>query len=113
MHYMAFEKDRHTFDKAGFMLDKLTGDIAGQKQMAIAKHDDDGSEYPKWVKPHKDQVVEINGNKVAPLWPDFAIDRETKEVAVLVHDQAEEEKARGVEYPEDVDERAEEELDEK
>ena len=108
---MAFEKGRHTFNSKGFLIDKETGGVAGQNQRPHPKHENDGGEYPKWVKAHKSHVVEVNGNKIAPLWPDCAIDRHTKDVSVLVHDQAEEEKALGVEYPEDGDEAIERELD--
>ncbi len=90
---MAFDKDRHEFDKRGFMVEKDTKEVAGQKERWLEKHEHHGSEYPKWVKPHKDHVIEVHGNKVAPNH-EFAIDRDSKEVAVKVHDATEEEKVK-------------------
>ncbi len=97
---MAFDKDRHTFNAKGFMVDKETRDVVGQMPRPLEKLKGDGDDYPKWVKPHKDHVIEVHGNKVAPNH-EFAIDRDSKEVHVLVHDAAEEEKAkRGHDRPE-------------
>ncbi len=91
---MAFDSERHKIDfNTGFILEKDTGEVIGQKPKSISKSEDDGSEYPKWVKPHSSFVVEVNGHKLAPLYPDFSVHRDTNEVWVLVHDAAEEEHA--------------------
>ena len=93
---MAFEKDRHTFDtKTGYMMDKVTGQIAGQHEEAVKKMDDVGNEYPKWVSPHPSWVTTEHGNVVVPAWPEFYVDRVSKAPFVLVHDEVEEQKVVG------------------
>ncbi len=109
---MAFDKDRHEFDAQGFIVEKDTKQISGQAERWFVPSEDTGAEYPKWVKPHKDFVVEVNGNKVAPLYPDFSAHRDTNEVWVLVHDAAEEEHAIA-EHEELKDESGSEESEEK
>jgi len=94
---MAFEKDRHEFDKRGFMVEKDTKQVAGQAERWFKPSK--ATEYPKWVKPHSGLVVEVKGHKLAPLYPDFAVDRDTNEIMVLVHNAAEEERATKEEKP--------------
>ena len=107
---MAFDKDRHEFDARGFMVEKDTKEIVGQKERWFAPHEDHGSDYPKWVKPHEDHVVETHGHKITPNYV-FAVDRDSREIFVLVNDAAEEEMAlRGTE-PQEADEEVEDEKD--
>ena len=48
---MAYDKDRHEFDpKTGYMVEKHTKEVVGQKAWPLPKHEHDGAEYPKWVK---------------------------------------------------------------
>ncbi len=96
---MAFDKDRHEYDSRGFMVEKDTKQVVGQAERWFTPTK--ASEYPKWVKPRSDLVVEVNGHKLAPLYPDFAVDRATNEIVVLVHDAAEEEHATHVEEKEE------------
>ncbi len=90
---MAFDKDRHEFDKRGFMVEKDTKQVAGQFERWFVKREDEGSPYPKWVKPHKSLVDRSNDRVHVPLWPEYFVDVRTKEPFVLVHDEVEEEKA--------------------
>jgi hypothetical protein len=47
-------------------------------------------EYPKFVKPHPSHVVTQGDHVSTPAFPEFHVDRMTREVTVLVHSVDEE-----------------------
>ena len=55
---MAFDKDRHEFDHRGFLVEKDTGEIMGQKERWLVKLENEGAEYPKWIhRPNMESVL--------------------------------------------------------
>jgi hypothetical protein len=87
----------HTIDPAtGMLIDKETGHHIGIEQKPFDKVE--FSEWPKWVVVHADhivkKVVEGVGEHISvPAWPIFHVNRETKEVTVLVRDEDDAKKA--------------------
>ncbi|MDR3464152.1 MAG: hypothetical protein P4L76_17755 [Beijerinckiaceae bacterium] len=90
---MAFDPEQHEIHPSGFMVDKEDGRPLGIVQAPIAKHPDDGADYPKWVKAHESHLVRKQvgeaSHVAAPAFAQLHVDREGV-VTVLV-DSAEEE----------------------
>jgi hypothetical protein len=95
---MAYDPEQHAFHPhTGFMVDKETGALAGIEHKPISKPNSPDLEYPKWVTPHESHIVRSKrGDQEhvsTPRFVDPHINRDTKEVTVLVHSVEEEEMA--------------------
>ncbi len=90
---MAFEPEQHELHPSGFMIDKEDGHPLGIVQAPIAKHPDNGADYPKWVKAHESHLIRKQvgeaSHVAAPMFAQLYVDREGA-VSVVV-DSAEEE----------------------
>ena len=90
---MAFDPEQHELHPSGFMVDKEDGHPLGIVQAPIAKHPDNGADYPKWVKAHESHLIRKQvgeaSHVAAPAFAQVYVDREGA-VTVLV-DSAEEE----------------------
>lgn len=95
----AFNSDFHDIDPAtGFQIDKASGTFSGLVQKTFENAAEAVSDFPKWVVANVDHIVmKQDGDGPVhistPGFPDFHVNRETKEVTVLVHDEDEEKKA--------------------
>lgn len=90
---MAFDSENHIIDPhTGFQLRKEDGGPVGLTSPAI-RSAHRGTEYPKYVKPHPSHIVRHNEHVSCPYFPEFHVDRDTKEVTVMVKDADEEAKA--------------------
>ena len=93
---MAFDHENHVIDPAsGFQRHKDTGHLIGIEGAPPAQHPDAGSEFPKWVMPHASHVVmhPIHGHVTTPHFAEHHVDRQSKDVTVLVHDAEDEARA--------------------
>lgn len=67
-------------------------EFQGLVSAPIAKHPEDGSDFPKWVEPHRSHI-EQKGDVIAVPGFEWHVDRDTKVVNVLVNDAEHEAKA--------------------
>jgi len=95
---VAFNPNEHIIDPdTGFMRHAKTG-----HHVSLTPPPPGGvalpSDYPKWVVPHVSHIVlktaaDAPAHVSTPGWPTFHVNRETKEVSVLVADEDEEKRA--------------------
>lgn len=95
----AFDPAIHGIDPVtGYQIDKESGTFSGLVQKTFENAAEAVSDFPKWVVASIDHIVmKQDGDGPVhvstPDFPDFHVNRETKEVTVLVHDEDEEKKA--------------------
>jgi hypothetical protein len=72
----------------------MSEELLGIRPAPHPKHEHEGADYPKWVKPHDSHiVVGATGAISVPGFSEFHLDRMNNSVTVLVEDAKTEKRA--------------------